>query len=114
MADLNDEQRQQVRKVRRWILAIMAIALGGIVAWSFLFNPASQDDASDAYYACVDGMMQELGPKVGFSDPGNQTYSGSDGSWVITGTFDDIFGDPMPYRCTAERVSEGVYRIDWE
>ena len=107
-----EAQKRQVHRVRMWILAAMVIVIGGIFAWSYLFTPASKDDASDAYYACVDVMNREV-VNGSFDGPGDQTYTGHDGAWTITGTFVGAMGDPIPYTCKATRVSAGRYSITW-
>jgi hypothetical protein len=108
-----DDQKAQVHRVRMWILAAMAVGIGGIIAWSLLFNPAAKGDASDAYYACVDVMNREA-VNATFGDPGDQTFAGTDGSWTISGTFIGALGDPVTYTCQAERVGTGTYRVTWE
>lgn len=108
-----EEQKQQVHRVRMWILAAMIIGIGGIFAWSFLFNPATKGDASDAYYACVDVMNREVIDGT-FGGPGDQSYEGREGAWTITGTFVGALGDPVPYTCTAVRVNDGTYKVSWE
>jgi hypothetical protein len=96
-----------------WILGAVVVVIGGIVAWSLLFNPAAKGDASDAYYACVDVINREA-ISATFGDPGDQTFTGADGSWTISGTFMGALGDPVTYTCRAERVAAGKYRVSWE
>ena len=107
------EQKQQVHRIRMWIIGLVVVVIGGIFAWSYLFNPASKDDASDAYYACVDVMSREVIHGV-YGEPGDQQYQGRKGNWTITGTFMGALGDPVPYTCTATRMTDGTYRITWE
>lgn len=109
----NDEQRAKVRRVRRWIVLAMVVGIGGIFAWSALFNPAAKADASDAFYACVDRISRDVLVRIDFPGPGDATYEGTEGAWTIAATFTSG-ADEVPWTCHALRVSEGLYRVSWE
>jgi hypothetical protein len=105
--------KAKVTRIRWAIAGVMLAAFAAIALWSVLFNPAAQDDASDAHYACVDKILTDTRADITFPGPGDVSYAGSDGQWTITGEWTQ-FGELIPYTCRASRVSEGLYRVTWE